>query len=67
MRDPARIPIILEQIRKIWEQHPDLRLCQLIGNVFPGGDNYYREDELLSDRLTGQYGELAGGQWRKNW
>lgn len=67
MRDPARIPIILEQIRKIWEQYPDLRLCQLIGNAFPAGDNYYREDELLSDRLCERYEIDITGRWRTNW
>lgn len=30
MRDPARIPIVLEAIRKAWEQHPDMRLGQLV-------------------------------------
>ena len=30
MREPARIPIILDRIKEIWEQDPDLRLGQLI-------------------------------------
>lgn len=30
MRDPKRIPEILEAIREVWEAHPDLRLGQLI-------------------------------------
>ncbi len=30
MRDPKRIPEVLESIRQVWERHPDLRLGQLI-------------------------------------
>ena len=30
MRDPNRIPIILERIKKVWESNPDFRLGQLI-------------------------------------
>ena len=45
MRDPNRIPIILDEIRKIWEQYPDFRLGQLISNVF--SDPFYVEDDDL--------------------
>jgi uncharacterized protein YihD (DUF1040 family) len=34
MRNPKRIPNILERLRKVWEAQPDLRLGQLIENVF---------------------------------
>jgi len=30
MRNPERIPFVLEEIKKIWEKRPDLRLCQLM-------------------------------------
>jgi len=30
MRNPNRIPIVLDEIRKIWEKTPDLRLGQLL-------------------------------------
>lgn len=33
MRDPNRIPVVLEQIEKLWRLHPDWRLGQLISNV----------------------------------
>ncbi len=33
MRDPNRIPRILEQLRVAWEQSPDLRLTQLVVGV----------------------------------
>jgi hypothetical protein len=54
MRDPARIPIILERLRKVWEAHPDLRLGQLVVNgatVRPHSDPFYIEDEALITRL----------------
>ena len=38
----------------IWKDNPDLRLCQLIGNVAPY-DNYYVEDDDLEDRLKRSY------------
>lgn len=51
MRDPKRIKPILELIEKIWTKNPDLRLCQLIGNCFEAGDNYYKEDNILEEKL----------------
>lgn len=30
MRDPARIPDMIELINSIWQENPDLRLGQLI-------------------------------------
>jgi uncharacterized protein YihD (DUF1040 family) len=33
MRDPKRIPKVLERIREIWERNPDLRLAQLVVNA----------------------------------
>jgi uncharacterized protein YihD (DUF1040 family) len=41
-------------IGKIWVKNPDLRLCQLIGNVAPY-DNYHVEDDDLEDRLKSLY------------
>jgi hypothetical protein len=54
MRDPARIPAILDRLRKVWEAHPDLRLGQLVVNgatVRPQLDPFYIEDEALITRL----------------
>lgn len=48
--------ILLQQIEDVWERNPDLRFCQLIGNCFSFGDNYYRKDDLLSERLKRTYG-----------
>lgn len=55
MRNPKRIARILRLIKKIWTKHPNLRLCQLIGNCFPAGDNYYKEDKDLEKRLRETY------------
>jgi uncharacterized protein YihD (DUF1040 family) len=54
MRDPKRIKKMLKLIKVIWEDNPDLRLCQLIGNVAPY-DNYHIEDDDLEKRLRKQY------------
>lgn len=48
MRDPKRIPVVLEEIRKVWEHYPDLRLCQLIENA---GGHFYTEDEAFVENL----------------
>lgn len=51
-RDPARIPEVLETIKKIWEKNPDLRLMQLLMNTQLG---YYSEDNYLLERLRQVY------------
>ena len=33
MRNPDRIPEMLELLRKVWQRHPDLRLGQLVFNA----------------------------------
>ena len=56
-RDPARIKPMLELIEEIWTKNPDLRLCHLIGNCFPAGDNYHKEDSVLFEKLKEKYGK----------
>jgi hypothetical protein len=55
MRDPARIPRILEAIWKVWERHPDLRLTQLLVNAIrpsrPTPQVFAFEDAELEKRL----------------
>jgi len=52
MRNPERIPKVIETIRKYWEKHPDLRLGQIIGNVLEAErDAYYLEDDELMKRI----------------
>jgi len=56
MRDPARIPRILEAIWKVWERDPDLRLGQLIVNAIrpsrPAPQISGFEDSKLEERLN---------------
>ena len=33
MRDPERISGVLQQVERIWRQHPDWRLGQLLANL----------------------------------
>jgi uncharacterized protein YihD (DUF1040 family) len=54
MRDIKRIEPLLETLRKIWLEHPDYRLMQLLGNVYRG-DPYYVEDDDLLQRLESTY------------
>lgn len=64
-RDPARIEPFLAELRKVWEQSPDLRFSQLIINIcHTGVDNkFYLEDEDFSQmvkdyaRNRGEYHE----------
>lgn len=44
MRDINRIDILLKLIGQEWKKHPDLRLCQLLSNLFEDNDLYYKED-----------------------
>ncbi len=48
-RKPERIPKVIETLRKVWFQYPDLRLGQLLINVVPNGKDlfYIEEDELV--------------------
>ena len=60
MRDPNRIPKILLRLQKLWENHPDYRLGQLIENVFPNTSMtkisaYYVEDEQFMRELEEFY------------
>jgi uncharacterized protein YihD (DUF1040 family) len=54
MRDPKRIPIILDAIRVEWEKNPDLRLLQLLVNTMDSHQNplFHVEDDLLLKRLV---------------
>ena len=55
MRNPNRIDKILNEIRIIWKQYPDLRLGQLILNVIENPALYYIEDEELVELLKQTY------------
>ena len=56
---------ILSRLEDIWERHPQLRLGQLIGNVFNyalGKDPYNVEDEAFISALEEFYGKEGGVQ-----
>jgi hypothetical protein len=48
MRDPARVPRVLEALRAFWLAHPDLRLCQIVGNFLEDQAPYLREPQMTS-------------------
>ena len=57
MRDPKRIPDILNQLKAIWSSFPDLRLGQLLMNVDDDPRLYYIEDGELIKVLRNHYSE----------
>lgn len=55
MRDPARIRPMLDELEKLWLQHPDLRLGQLIDTALFGHGAplfYVEDDEMLEAMRT---------------
>lgn len=48
MRDPLRIPSVLEKVQEVWELYPDMRLAQLLLNI---DVNYNTEDRVVVERL----------------
>jgi hypothetical protein len=67
MRDPKRIPRILEKLRLIWEHNPDYRLGQLVENfkrdsTLPGAPTFYLEDDEMEkgiDTFIGRHEDLT--------
>jgi uncharacterized protein YihD (DUF1040 family) len=57
MRDTKRIPEILAKLRKVWEEHPDMRLAQLLGNIFDKLP-YYMEDDEFIKAIEAYYSDL---------
>jgi uncharacterized protein YihD (DUF1040 family) len=52
MRDPNRIPLVLQEIERLWQAHPDWRLGQLVCNLAAWADPMQNivwdvEDEVL--------------------
>lgn len=53
MRDPKRIEEVLGLLREYWMKHPDLRLCQIIGNfIHMSSEAYTMEDSKVKEYLT---------------
>ena len=56
MRDPSRIPVMLEKLKIVWEHCPDLRLGQLVENAKFASphhklDTFSAEDDALEKGL----------------
>ena len=54
MRDPERIPRVLDLLEKAWQEVPDWRLGQLIENIardMGQNDAFYMEDDDLQKEL----------------
>lgn len=52
MRDPGRIPQVLEKVAELWRMYPDWRLGQLVANVASWRDTDIwdiEEDELAEE------------------
>lgn len=66
MRDPNRIPRILDELKGIWISHPDLRLGQLLLNVVKDPALYYIEDQEIIKRLRDYYSEVENFENNKS-
>lgn len=55
MRDPNRIDKVLAAIGDAWKQNPDLRLGQLLLNVYKDPALYYIEDDQLANDVKRYY------------
>ena len=51
MRDPNRIDVICNLLKKVRKQYPDWRLRQLIFNLTGKYDCFYVEDDTLEEAL----------------
>ena len=60
MRDVKRIPGILEELEKVWENNPDLRLGQIFNILQAKADNdlFYIEDEKLVELLKATFEKI---------
>lgn len=59
MRDPKRIPEVLEAVRHAWEKYPDLRLGQLLSCAATGDPFYLEDDVLVAQLRSGVFSEAA--------
>jgi len=62
MRNPKRIPVIIETLEEIWEKNPDLRFGQLVSNLygkyFRDKDMFFVEDDDFLNCLFKENGEI---------
>lgn len=68
MRDPNRIDPILNQLREVWKQQPDMRLGQLLVVVArpanPCPDLFHLEDDQLAHRINDYASALDNGKYK---
>lgn len=66
MRDPNRIPIMLDELKTLWEKHSDWRLGQLIVNLSRASDIedpfFVQDDRLLNTIKTWNACARSGGK-----
>lgn len=66
-RDPKRIDIIVEMLKAVWKQNPDLRLGQLFVNIdtrSSSPDLFMLEDDRLLQVLEQLYVEHEANKRR---
>lgn len=59
MRNPDRIPEVLERVGRVWRENPDLRLLQLLLAPHPTRYSrapFYVEDDDLVEALEWLFG-----------
>lgn len=57
----TQIASLVARLEELWQEHPELRLGQLIGNVYhyPSGiDPYFDADELFLEKLEAFYADI---------
>ena len=69
MRNPARIERIINKLRTVWQDSPDMRLGQLLDNLRAlvdknkfesrGVDMFFMEDDLLEEQLDIELADIA--------
>lgn len=68
MRDPKRIDPILNQIREVWKQQPDMRLGQLMVVLArpanPCSELFHLEDDQLAHRINDYASALDDGNYK---
>jgi len=67
--DESRIEMIIGRLQEVWKKHPQLRLSQLIGNVYPNGirDPYYINDKDFIEEIEKFYFEgIISTTWEPN-
>ena len=54
MRNPERIPVVLEKLREFWEKNPDLRFGQIVEIIYFQNetDKFYVEDDYVGEKLS---------------